>query len=237
MNGRTPDEGWAREMLAHVSADCSREDWLRIAAALKAGLEDSGWPVFNDWSSTAPDRYDATDCRRTWDSLQSDGKATWGTLVHHARAGGWKLPSDTALTTQWEIREADGTPVAIHYRTSLPGGGKRTWWGQPDGTKGLAGRKARTLPLYGVELLADSTATAVCIVEGEKAADALREAEPSVLVLGTVTGAASSPAPEVLEPVAASGLPVFLWPDADPDGSGVRHMHRVASAAPRSLMG
>ena len=94
--------------------------------------------------------------------------------------------------------------------------------------RGLGGRRARTLPLYGVELLADSTAPAVCIVEGEKAADALRDAEPSVLVLGTVTGAASSPAPEVLKPVAVSGLPVFLWPDADPDGSGVRHMHRVA---------
>ena len=95
MNGRTPDEGWAREMLAHVSADCPREDWLRIAAALKAGLEDSGWPVFNDWSHTAPDRYDAADCRRAWESLQPDGKVSWGTLVHHARAGGWDPPPDT----------------------------------------------------------------------------------------------------------------------------------------------
>ena len=228
MNGRAPDEGWAREMLAHVSPDCSREEWVPVAAALKAGLGDAGWDVFKDWSADAPNRYNAADCRRTWDSLKPDGGVTWGTLVHRARSAGWEPPPDTAQTTQWTIREADGTPVAIHYRTSLPDGSKRTWWGRPDGSKGLAGRKARTLPLYGVELLVGSPATAVCIVEGEKAADVLREAESSVAVLGTVTGAASSPTPAVLEPVAASGLPVFLWPDADPDGSGVRHMHRVA---------
>ena len=228
MNGREPDERWAREMLEYVSADCPREDWLRIAAALKTGLGDSGWAVFNSWSLTAPDRYYAADCRRAWDSLEPDGGVTWGTLVYKAGAGGWAPPPDTAQTTRWEIREEDGTLVAIHHRTTWSNGTKRTWWGQPDGALGLDGRKASTLPLYGVELLADSTATAICIVEGEKAADALRMSEPSVLVLGTVTGAASSPASEVMKPVADSGLPVFLWPDADRDGSGVRHMRRVA---------
>ena len=230
MSGRTPDEGWAREMLVYVSADSPREDWLRIGAALKAGMGEAGWSVFDSWSQTAPDRYDAADCRRAWDSLKSDGDVKWGTLVHRARVGGWQPPPETALTTQWTIREADGTPVAVHYRKTLPNGNKRTWWGSPDGTIGLKGRRARTLPLYGVERMADSSATAICIVEGEKAADALREAEPSVLALGTVTGAASSPTSEVLKPVADSGLPVFLWPDADPDGSGVRHMHAVAAS-------
>ena len=216
-------------MLAYLSADCPREEWLTIGAALKSGLGDDGRPVFDDWSQGAPDCYDAHQCRRAWDSLSADGDVTWGTLVYRSRLAGWKPSPDTALTVQWTIRETDGTPVAIHYRTTLPNGGKRIWWGLPGGSKGLGGRKARTLPLYGAELLADSAATAICIVEGEKAADALRKAEPSVLVLGTVTGAASSPSPEVLQPVAASGRPVLLWPDADPDGSSVRHMHRVAA--------
>ena len=228
MNGRKPDEAWAHEMLVHVSADCLREDWLRVGMALKAGLNDDGWLVFESWSATAEERYDAAGCRRAWDSLTPDGGVGWGTLVQRACDGGWHPPPDTAQTQQWTVRESDGTPVAIHYRTTLPNGDKRTWWGQPDGKKGLAGRKARTLPLYGAELLAGTTATAICIVEGEKAADALRVAEPSVLALGTVTGAASSPVADVLQPVVDTDLPVYLWPDADPDGVGVRHMDRVA---------
>ena len=219
-------------MLEYVAADCPREEWLRIAAALKEGLGDDGWPVFEEWSQGAPpNRYDARECRRMWDSLTPDGGVSWGTLVQRAGAAGWKPPtSDTAQILQWPIRELDGTPVAIHYRMTQPNGGKKHWWGQPEGNRGLGGRKARTLPLYGAELLADTTPKkAICIVEGEKTADALREAEPTVLALGTVTGAASCPEAGVLKPVVDADLPVYLWPDADTDGAGARHMERVAA--------
>ena len=229
MNGRIPDVAWARELVAYVSADCDRDEWLRVGMALKAGLGEDGWLVFEEWSRSAPDLFDTADCRRTWDSLTPDGGVGWGTLVQRARDGGWNPPTpETAQTHQWTIRELDGTPVAIHYRKTLPSGDKSTWWGQPDGTNGLGGRKAKTLPLYGAELLADTPAKTICIVEGEKAADALRAAAPTVLALGTVTGASSYPEVEVLKPVADAGLPVYLWPDADPDGAGVRHMERVA---------
>ena len=229
MNGRKPDVTWARELLEYVSADCDRAEWLRIGMSLKAGLDEAGWPGFEDWSRSAPDRFDAAECGRAWDSLTPDGGVGWGTLVQRARDGGWYPPSpETAQTHQWTIRELDGTPVAIHYRMTRPSGDKRTWWGQPDGTNGLGGRKAKTLPLYGAELLADTPAKTICIVEGEKAADALRAAEPTVLALGTVTGASSYPEVEVLKPVVDAGLPVYLWPDADPDGAGARHMERVA---------
>ena len=229
MNGRTPDVAWARELVAYISADCAREEWLRIGMALKAGIGAHGWPVFEEWSRSAPDRFDAADCRRAWDSLEPDGGVGWGTLVQRARASGWEPPAaETVQTQQWTIRELDGTPVAIHYRRTLPNGDKRTWWGQPDGTKGLGGRKAKTLPLYGIERLAGTTAKVICIVEGEKAADALRAAEPTVLVLGTVTGASGHPEAAVLKPVADAGLPVYLWSDADLDGAGIRHMERVA---------
>ena len=215
-------------MLAYVSADCSRNDWVRIVAALKAGLEEEGWQVFDEWSQTAPDRYDKADCRRTWESITPEGDVGWGTLVHSAKAGGWEPPADTAQFHQWTIRELDGTAVALHHRRTLPNGKKRQWWTQPDGTNGLGGRKPRTLPLYGVERLAGTaTATAVVVVEGEKAADALRDGEPTVLVLGTVTGAASVPDAAVLQPVVAAGLPVYLWPDADEPGR--KHMDRVAA--------
>ena len=228
MNGRRPDETWAHELLSHVSADCPREQWWRVGAALRAGLGSAGWLLFREWSQSAPDRYDADDCRRTWDSLTADGDVTFGTLVHMARGGGWRSRPDTVQTQQWTIREPDGTAVAIHYRMDRPDGDKRLWWGRPDGNIGLGGRKTRELPLYGIELLSNTTATEIVIVEGERAADALRNAEPTVLALGTVTGAAARPIATVLQPVAKAGKPVYLWPDADPDGAGRRHMERVA---------
>ena len=237
---RTPDQKWAREMLSRISADCTRGEWVRLGAAIKAGLGEEGWQVFDEWSRTASSHYNEADCRRTWDSLSRDGDVTWGTLVQRARAGGWRPAADTARIRQWTIRELDGTPVALHYRRDLPNGDKRTWWGRPDGTRGLGGRRARTLPLYGSELLADTKAKAICIVEGEKAADVLRTAEPTVLVLGTVTGAPTCPTPEVLHSVVETGLVVFLWPDADEPGR--RHMDRVAAqlmaagGAPPSLI-
>ena len=51
------------------------------------------------------------------------------------------------------------------------------------------------------------------LTEGEKACDALRAAEPALLVLGTVTAAGSIPAPEVLQTVVDAALPIYLWPD------------------------
>ena len=42
MNRRKPDERSARELLSYVSADCSRDEWVRIAMALHAGLGDAG---------------------------------------------------------------------------------------------------------------------------------------------------------------------------------------------------
>ena len=80
MDGRIPDVAWARELLMYVSADCARDEWLRIAMALKAGLGDDGWPVFEEWSRRAPDLFDPAKCRRAWDSLEPDGGVGWGTL-------------------------------------------------------------------------------------------------------------------------------------------------------------
>ena len=131
--------------------------------------------------------------------------------------------------TEYEIRDTAGKLIAVHGRRDRLLG-KDLWWRLPDGTSGLGGRKVKTLPLYRSERIAGTTAAAVCIVEGEKAADALAAAVPTVLALGTITGASSTPAAEVLQPVIDAmldaGLPVFLWPDADDQGR--RHMQRIA---------
>lgn len=82
-----------RELLAYVSADCSHDLWVEIGMAIKAGLGEAGQPVFDAWSNTGS-TYNPRTCRATWDSIKADGPVTYGTLVHHARAGGWRPPSE-----------------------------------------------------------------------------------------------------------------------------------------------
>ncbi|MBQ9502598.1 MAG: PriCT-2 domain-containing protein [Lentisphaeria bacterium] len=67
------------QYLRKLSADCDRAEWIRIAGAFKsAGGE---FEMFDQWSQTAPEKYDAADCRRAWDSLKPsnnpEGAAGW----------------------------------------------------------------------------------------------------------------------------------------------------------------
>lgn len=131
-----------------------------------------------------------------------------------------------------EIKDVDGTTVAIHCREDLPDGKKAYPWRQPDGTFGLNGTKPVDLPLYGSERLrfADSDAQ-VWLCEGEKDTNALNawfehydnQAQQPRLALGTTCGAASTPSARALESV--RGHPVTLWPDHDEPG--IKHMARI----------
>ena len=146
-----------------------------------------------------------------------------------------RLPLGSAAekVTEYEIRDTAGELQAVHGRRDKLIG-KDLWWRLPDGTTGLGGRKTRTLPLYRSQHITGTKATAVCIVEGEKAADALASAVSTMLVLGTITGASSVPDAEVLQPVIDTGLPVYLWPDRDAEGA--KHMQRVAALIPGALV-
>lgn len=124
-----------------------------------------------------------------------------------------------ARETRYTVRDADGTPVAVHVRLDGPEG-KRMWWTTPDGRLGLGGARVEELPLYGVHRLRD--ATEVIVTEGEKAADALIGL--GLPAVGTVTGAAATPGDAALRPLV--GRTVYVWPDAD--DAGRAHMRRVA---------
>lgn len=129
--------------------------------------------------------------------------------------------------TEYEIRNRGGVPVATHEHVKdRKTGDKDCFWRQPNGKPGLNGTRLADLPLYGVHEL-DEEAMLVVVVEGEKARDALADAlaDTEVSVVGTVTGAGQTPAPEVLEDL--RGHEVVLWPDTD--GPGVAHMERVAA--------
>ena len=91
-------------------------------------------------------------------------------------------------TTEYPLRGRTGELVATHVREDLSDGRKRMPWRGSDGTLSL-GRPVHSLPLYGSELVdAWDPETGIVIVEGEKCAEAAREAGRSALA--TVTGAA-----------------------------------------------
>lgn len=147
----------AREALAAIPADMPREDWVRVAMAAKAaGLE---LVDFDQWSATAPDRYNATACRDTWKSINGTGGIGAGTLFHLASAHGWQerraterpRPPDTpSAAAVWGrclpapeghpyIRAKGGTPAGLRV---VPAADSLTIAGQR-----LAG--ALAVPAYG----------------------------------------------------------------------------------------
>ncbi len=124
-------------------------------------------------------------------------------------------------TKRWPAYDArTGEHIADHVRLDLDDG-KRVHWEQPDGTRKLPeGVGTPDLALYGAREL--PAAGVVVVVEGEKAADALRAR--GILAVGTMTGAATIPCDDALRPLL--GRTVSLWPDNDDPGR--EHMRRIA---------
>lgn len=84
----------ARDALRHiVFNDGQHDDWIEIGCALEEGFGDSGFQLWDEWSSTQYD-YDGTEAlRRRWDSFNKDKGITLATLFHRAKDYGYKPPS------------------------------------------------------------------------------------------------------------------------------------------------
>jgi Protein of unknown function (DUF3987) len=133
-------------------------------------------------------------------------------------------------TTDYQIRDRHNQLVAIHRRQDLsvikPETGKhekRLKWLDRNGRVSNGAIKSTDL-LYGLELLdLNPEIKSVLVVEGEKAADALR---PIFLALGTVCGASTTPTEAVLANLEALRR-VTLWPDNSTAGRA--HMAKIAA--------
>ena len=132
------------------------------------------------------------------------------------------------LQHTYKIRAQDGSLEALHVRKDLPLGRKHVSWQLPNGTKGLGGRAAKTLPLYRSETLrALKPGALVLVCEGEKATDAAVAMEFDAV--GTVTGSSGLPSDDVLRTL--DRFHVGAWPDADVVGA--KHMDRLLAALAR----
>ena len=78
------------KLLAFIPADCDRDTWWKIGAALKKELGDEkGWEAFNDWSKTGGAAYDEAVAEKHWRSFEDKG-ITGGTIVRIAQDKGFR---------------------------------------------------------------------------------------------------------------------------------------------------
>ena len=82
-----------RTALAHIPASLPRDEWARLAMAIKSEYPDStGFDLFDTWSQSAGDGYSSKATRDTWRSIKVGGGVGIGTLLHLAKEHGFELP-------------------------------------------------------------------------------------------------------------------------------------------------
>jgi putative DNA primase/helicase len=82
-----------RAALAHIPANLQRDEWARVAMAIKSEYTDAtGFDLFDQWSASDPDRYNAKDVKATWRSVKAGGGVGIATLLHLAKEHGFTLP-------------------------------------------------------------------------------------------------------------------------------------------------
>lgn len=99
------DTSWLREALTFVDADCGYDAWFRVCKALTL-LGDEGWPLFLEWSASAPQVYSEQACGKQWSACASsprDNGVGLGTIAKLARDAGWRGETKAAPSA-----DADG---------------------------------------------------------------------------------------------------------------------------------
>jgi putative DNA primase/helicase len=89
-NNITPD--LIRAALHLIPANLPRDEWARVAMAIKSEYPDeTGRDLFTEWSETA-DGFDTKATRSTWQSIKAGGGVGIGTLLHLAKQNGFLMP-------------------------------------------------------------------------------------------------------------------------------------------------
>jgi hypothetical protein len=96
----TAEETKARaiDALNCISPDCRRDDWLAVGMALKHEFGESGWQLWDHWSSGSKEKYKPNDTRDKWVSFKGgNGKPrTIATLFDIAKQNGYRQHTATA---------------------------------------------------------------------------------------------------------------------------------------------
>ncbi|MDD3381581.1 MAG: DUF927 domain-containing protein, partial [Rugosibacter sp.] len=86
--------------LRHIAANCSRDEWAKVLAAIKSEFDnETGFTLADQWSQTAPENYNAKTTRDTWKSVKASGGVTIGTLFFMAKQNGFVMPKNDQAAT------------------------------------------------------------------------------------------------------------------------------------------
>ena len=78
--------------LAHIPPGLARDEWARVAMAIKSEFPDAtGFDLFDTWSQGG-EGYKPKATRGTWQSVKAGGGVGIGTLLHLAKQHGFELP-------------------------------------------------------------------------------------------------------------------------------------------------
>ena len=82
------------EALSKIPADCSMQQWIEIGMALKHQFGEAGYPLWDDWSATAPDKYPSQEeTIKRWGSMKAQPKdrvpITIRSVIRIATEAGW----------------------------------------------------------------------------------------------------------------------------------------------------
>jgi putative DNA primase/helicase len=91
MKTATPD--LCRAALFCIPANLPRDEWARVAMALKSEFPDEiGFELFDTWSQNDVDGYALVSTISTWRSVKAGGRVGIGSLFHLAKRHGFTVP-------------------------------------------------------------------------------------------------------------------------------------------------
>lgn len=94
-----------RRALDCISAKLPRDEWVVVGMGVHDELGEEGWELFDEWSATAKEVYNAADTRTTWRSYKQGGGKGFGYVVNLAKGGGFD-PSNKNFKKPTEAEKA-----------------------------------------------------------------------------------------------------------------------------------
>lgn len=108
----------ATAALNHIPNTFHYDDWLRVGMILKDVAGDSGFELFNQWSATNTQKYDAKITRQKWNSFtgRAKKKVGLGTLVNWAKSHGYTPPREETYTDgfYYNAYDANGGEAGVN---------------------------------------------------------------------------------------------------------------------------
>ena len=78
------------EALAFIPSDLPRDEWLKVATAIKSSIGEGGLFLFDSWSKTS-EKYNSKAVRAVWKSARVNSRVTAGTIFYFAKQHGYQF--------------------------------------------------------------------------------------------------------------------------------------------------